>query len=260
MQAYSRAALAPVTAASPISTVASQGRGTDGAMANGSTGRPLDVVTAAQALASLLLEGLSDHDLAVFARRLLPHLHEGRPGRTRAHCAYTVASLAAELGVSDKAIRCAITRQELRAVKRGSRWIISAEAVDEWTTPDVHPARARRRPAPLPAAPKAAGGNDGLIWPQCDGLIWPHLPSERDRRVRAFPSTDRRSQKGWVPEWSCSRGSAGIGSSRGCRCARWRAGMGCIGGRSARRWSRRCRRSASVRRGGRRRRWGRIAS
>lgn len=164
MQAYSRPALAPVTAASPISTVASRGRGTDGAMANGSTGRPLDVVTAAQALASLLLEALSDHDLAVFARRLLPHLHEGRPGRTRAHCAYTVASLAAELGVSDKAIRCAITRQELRAVKRGSRWIISADAVDEWTTaPDVHPARARRRPAPLPAAPKAAGPSLRLI-------------------------------------------------------------------------------------------------
>lgn len=123
-------------------------------MANGSTGRPLDVVTAAQALASLLLEGLSDHDLADFARRLLPHLHEGRPGRTRARCAYTVASLAAELGVSDKAIRCAITRHELRGVKRGSRWIISADAVDEWATaPDVHPARARRRPLrslPLP--------------------------------------------------------------------------------------------------------------
>ncbi len=158
MQAYSRAALAPVTAAPPISTLASQGRGTDGATSNGSTGRPLDVVTAAQALASLLLEGLSDHDLADFARRLLPHLHEGRPGRARAHCAYTVASLADELGVSDKAIRCAITRHELRAVKRGSRWIISADAVDEWATaPDVHPARARRRPAPLPAAPKAAG-------------------------------------------------------------------------------------------------------
>ena len=32
----------------------------------------------------------------------------------------------------------------------------------------------------------APGGNDGLIWPQCDGLIWPHLPSERDLRVRVF--------------------------------------------------------------------------
>ncbi len=158
MQAYSRAALAPVTAAPPISTLASQGRGTDGATSNGSTGRPLDVVTAAQALASLLLEGLSDHDLADFARRLLPHLHEGRPGRARAHCAYTVASLADELGVSDKAIRCAITRHELRAVKRGSRWIISADAVEEWATAsDVQAARACRRPAPLPAAPKAAG-------------------------------------------------------------------------------------------------------
>jgi hypothetical protein len=101
--------------------------------------------------------------------------------------------------------------------------------------------------------------NAGLIWPQCDGLIWPHLPSERDPRVRAFPSTDRRSRKG-CQEWSCSRRFVGIVSSPTCRCMRWRASMGCIGGRSARRWSRRCRRSVSGRRAGRRRRWGRIGS
>jgi Helix-turn-helix domain len=40
----------------------------------------------------------------------------------------TVASLPAELGVSQKTIRCAIARRELPAVKRGSRWIISADA------------------------------------------------------------------------------------------------------------------------------------
>ena len=115
-------------------------------------------MTAAQALASLLLEGLSEHDLAVFARRLLPHLQQGRLDGALAHSAYTVASLAAELGVSDKAIRCAITRHELRAIKRGSRWIISAEAVNEWATAlGARPAPARRRPAPLPPAPKAAG-------------------------------------------------------------------------------------------------------
>ena len=50
-----------------------------------------------------------------------------------------------------------------------------------------------------------SGENDGLIWPHCDGLIWPHLPSERDRTVRAFRSTNWRSQEGW-PEWSCLRG------------------------------------------------------
>ena len=115
-------------------------------------------MSAAQTLASLLLEGLSDQDLAVFARRLLPHLQEGQLDRAGAHSAYTVASLAAELGVSAKSVRCAIARHELQAVKRGSRWIISADAVSEWATaPQAQNATARRRPAPLPPAPKAAG-------------------------------------------------------------------------------------------------------
>ncbi|MBV8219714.1 MAG: helix-turn-helix domain-containing protein [Solirubrobacterales bacterium] len=78
--------------------------------------------------------------------------------RVGAHSAYTVASLAAELGVSAKAVRCAIARHELQAVKRGSRWIISAGAVSQWAAaPGAHHAMARRRPAPLAAAPRAAG-------------------------------------------------------------------------------------------------------
>jgi excisionase family DNA binding protein len=158
MQAYSRAGLAPLRAASSVSSVSSRAKGADSAVAMGAAERPVDVASAAQAFASLLLEGLSNQDLAAFARRLLPHLQERQRDGARAHSAYTVASLAAELGVSDKAIRCAITRRELRAVKRGSRWIISADAVEEWATaPDGQAARARRRPAPLPAAPKAAG-------------------------------------------------------------------------------------------------------
>ncbi|MBV8998105.1 MAG: helix-turn-helix domain-containing protein [Solirubrobacterales bacterium] len=109
-------------------------------------------------MASLLLEGLSDQDLAIFARRLLPHLQDERLDHDRAHSAYTVASLAAELGVSAKAIRCAIARHELQAVKRGSRWIISADAVGEWASaPEAHNATARRRRAALPPTPKAAG-------------------------------------------------------------------------------------------------------
>ena len=159
MQAYSRQALAPMTAVSPVSPVSSCERGgAGGVVASDSATRPFDVVAAAQTLASLLLEGLTEQDLAVFARRLLPHLQEGQLDRARAHFAYTVASLAAELGVSAKAIRCAIARHELRAVKRGSRWIISADAVSEWATAaEAHHATGRRRPAPLPAAPRAAG-------------------------------------------------------------------------------------------------------
>ena len=158
MQAYSRTGLAPVTPASPLPSVSSRARGLDRAVPSGPAERAFGVVTAAQALVSLLLEGLTEQDLAVFARRLLPHLQEGRLDRVGAHSAYTVASLAAELGVSAKAVRCAIARQELRAVKRGSRWIISADAVSEWASgPQAHYSTARRRPAPPPQAPKAAG-------------------------------------------------------------------------------------------------------
>jgi excisionase family DNA binding protein len=46
---------------------------------------------------------------------------------------YTPATLAAELGRSDRSIRAAITRGELKAVKRGRGWVISAQAVAEWT-------------------------------------------------------------------------------------------------------------------------------
>jgi excisionase family DNA binding protein len=92
----------------------------------------------------------------MFAKRLAPHLgrvEEGNP--TVAHVAYTVHSLAAELGVSPKAIRCAIARGELNGVKRGSRWIIPADAVNEWATPST-PRRTIGRNC-SPRAPKAAG-------------------------------------------------------------------------------------------------------
>jgi len=51
--------------------------------------------------------------------------------------AYTVAALAAETGLSPKAVRGAIARGELEAVKRGTRWIVSADAVAAWATEDV---------------------------------------------------------------------------------------------------------------------------
>jgi excisionase family DNA binding protein len=158
MQAYSSVALAPVAAALPVSSQSSSVSNGDSPVARRSAEQPLGAVAAAQALAALLLEGLSDRDLAVFARRLLPHLQDGRLDHAPAHSAYTVASLAAELGVSAKAIRCAIARHELQAVKRGSRWIISADAVGEWASaPEAHDATPRRRRAALPPAPKAAG-------------------------------------------------------------------------------------------------------
>lgn len=66
--------------------------------------------------------------------------------------AYTVASLARELGRSERSLRGAIARGELEAVKRGRGYVISAEAVAAWTRPDVQ-ARATRRPPARRARP-----------------------------------------------------------------------------------------------------------
>ena len=113
-------------------------------------------MSAAHTLTSLLLDGLSDQDLAVLARRLLPHLQEGQSDRIEAHSAYTVVSLAEELGVSAKVVRC---HRAARVEGRQARVALdhSADAVSEWASAtEVHRATTRRRPA-LPPAPKAAG-------------------------------------------------------------------------------------------------------
>jgi excisionase family DNA binding protein len=57
--------------------------------------------------------------------------------------AYTVATLASALGVTDRVIRNAIARGELRAVKRGARWYIAPGAVDAWTNAGLASPRAR---------------------------------------------------------------------------------------------------------------------
>lgn len=59
--------------------------------------------------------------------------------------AYTVATLADDLGVSTKVVRGAIQRGELKAVKRASRWLISAEAVHAWTDGKHQPTYRPRR-------------------------------------------------------------------------------------------------------------------
>jgi Helix-turn-helix domain len=111
MQAYAGAQLTPLESELRLAPVPSI------KPASGDTSSPI------AALVSVILEGLSDHDLCLLARRLLPHLREPTELNDR-HPAYTVASLAAELGVSQKAIRGAIARGELAAVKRGARWLI----------------------------------------------------------------------------------------------------------------------------------------
>lgn len=120
----------------------------------GKAAAQVDSASPVTALVSAIVDGLSDRDLGVLARRLRPHLRQPTEP-SEGHSAYTVASLAAELGVSQKTIRCAIARRELAAVKRGARWLISAEAVREWATPSD--ARLRSRRTRGAAVPKAAG-------------------------------------------------------------------------------------------------------
>jgi excisionase family DNA binding protein len=154
MQAYASAQATPVGPESQLSSRPPIGQGGEVASIFGATRRNHGDSSSAL-LASLILDGLDDHGLAALARRLLPHLRQPAEPEERSHVAYTVASLASELGVSQKAVRCAIARRELAAVKRGSRWIISADAVHAWATPSDQ--RHRANCVRGKTAPKAAG-------------------------------------------------------------------------------------------------------
>ncbi len=103
-----------------------------------------------------LVDALDDRALDMLADRLAPRLTSD--GRSHARpVAYTVATLASEIGLSHRAVRGAVERGELAAVKRGGRWLVSAEAVAAWVTPaprvgpGVAPARAPRSVRTAPA-------------------------------------------------------------------------------------------------------------
>ncbi|MHB8657306.1 MAG: helix-turn-helix domain-containing protein [Solirubrobacteraceae bacterium] len=153
MQAYASAQPTPLESEWQQAPVPST-ESACGAALNGAARAQLESASPVAAFVSAIVDGLSDRDLGLLARRLLPHLREPTE-LNEGHPAYTVASLAAELGVSQKTIRCAIARRELPAVKRGARWLICAESVREWATPsEARPKPRRTRGA---AVPKAAG-------------------------------------------------------------------------------------------------------
>jgi excisionase family DNA binding protein len=155
MQAYASAQLTPLDTEPRLASDHSPTQVASVVANGGTTGRFDGAASASSLLASLILDGLDNRGLAVLARRLLPHLRQPADPEAQGPVAYTVASLAAELGVSQKTIRAAIARRELSAVKRGSRWIISADAVRAWATESDRRRRTGR--ACGAGAPKAAG-------------------------------------------------------------------------------------------------------
>jgi excisionase family DNA binding protein len=64
--------------------------------------------------------------------------------------AYTPKTLAAELGITPRAVRAAIERGDLQAHRSGRGYVIAAEAIAEWATP---PTSRRRREARREARP-----------------------------------------------------------------------------------------------------------
>ncbi|WP_272474838.1 helix-turn-helix domain-containing protein [Baekduia alba] len=90
-------------------------------------------------MAELLSQIAGDPEALAALRRLVG------AGSGRGTPAYTVATLAATLGVTERVVRNARSRGELRAVKRGSRWYIATDAVDEWTHEAADVSRTTRR-------------------------------------------------------------------------------------------------------------------
>ena len=105
-------------------------------------------------------------------------LDEGRgAGHAPERAAYTPATLAAELGRSPRAIRGAIARGELDAVKRGRGWVIGADAVERWAAASRGAARGRTSPRP-----ERRAGADGTGAQRGSDRAPMHVGSTRTRR------------------------------------------------------------------------------
>jgi hypothetical protein len=106
--------------------------------------------------AHALIDWLGEAELRELAERLSPYLlGAGAP----APPVYTAATLAAELAITPRAVRAAISRGELQGAKRGAGWLITRDAAMAWATPSsASPRRGvqRRRIAAARERPASA--------------------------------------------------------------------------------------------------------
>jgi excisionase family DNA binding protein len=109
-------------------------------------------------LARVLLDELAGDPVALERLRELVADPDTERARYLPVPAFTVATLAAELGRTERSIRAAIARGELEAVRRGRGYVISAAAVADWARAPAGPTTSRsstprrRRPGPGPMA------------------------------------------------------------------------------------------------------------
>ncbi len=90
-------------------------------------------VPALLSLARALLDEIAADPAA--RERLRELVGDSRPDPfTNTTAAFTVATLAGELGRSERSIRAAIARGELEAVKRGRGWLVTSDAVERWAS------------------------------------------------------------------------------------------------------------------------------
>jgi excisionase family DNA binding protein len=95
-----------------------------------------------------LVDELASDPVAVEQLRTLLGVDADQRGATPTP-AFTVRSLATEIGRSERSVRDAIARDELNAVKRGRGYLITAAAVEAWATPaQVRAARSKRLSMP----------------------------------------------------------------------------------------------------------------
>jgi hypothetical protein len=106
-------------------------------------------------LVAALLDDLAAPHAREALRRALEPEEARRPPNERT--VFTAETLAAELGITPRAVRAAITRGDLAAIKRAGRWIIAREAVEDWARPTAPTGapRARRRRTARSSRPMA---------------------------------------------------------------------------------------------------------